>query len=316
MTRVNQVETQPACHLCGAATRASRFARYCICQSCGLVQADRAPSDAELAHYYTDAFEVNHDNYLQSVARRAGPELDWLEGFVPGGRLLEVGCSWGKFMDVARDRGWKVSGVELSAKSSTSARNDLQLDVFTGKLEDSPFVGTQAFDLVISWHVIEHVPDPLSFLRACRSCLRPGGYLVLKTPNVASLVARLNRGAWSWANPVSHLVLFSPKTLGNALEKSGFQVKQVLTRRGDANHPWLEVARGTAIKFGLHGRVKSSLNVEPANGDQFRGTARGISLLNRINRGLDVGLFWLWPVEGLLDRVNMGPELRTVAVAV
>ena len=125
---------------------------------------------------------MNHDNYLQSVARRAGGELDWLESFVPGGRLLEVGCSWGKFIDVARDRGWKVSGVELSAKSSTSARNELHLDVFTGKLEDSPFVGTQAIDLVISWHVIEHVPDPLSFLRACRSCLRPGGYLVLKTP--------------------------------------------------------------------------------------------------------------------------------------
>jgi 2-polyprenyl-3-methyl-5-hydroxy-6-metoxy-1,4-benzoquinol methylase len=319
MNALSQVEMKPAqaqCHLCGAPTRASKFTRYDFCQSCGLVQADRAPSDAELARYYTDDFEVNRDAYLQSTARRGNREVDWLEGFVSTGQMLEVGCSWGKFMEVARSRGWKVSGVELSQKSSAWARSELHLDVFTGKLEDSPFVGSHTFDLVTSWHVIEHVPDPLSFLRTCRSCLRPGGYLVLKTPNVASLVARLNRGAWSWANPVTHLVLFSPKTLGNALEKSGFQVQQVLTRRGDANNPWLEIARGTAIKLGLHGRVKSTLKVESAQDGQPRGTARGIRLLNQINRGLDVGLFWLWPVEGLLDLAHMGPELRTVAVAI
>ncbi len=307
---------QPECNLCGAATLVPEFSRYRICRSCRLVQADGAPSDSELARYYTESFEVNRNNYMQAITRRGNREVAWLERFVPNGKMLEVGCSWGKFMDVARDRGWKVAGVELSEKSSAWARSELQLDVFTGKLEDSPFIGSHAFDLVVSWHVIEHVPDPLAFLRACRSCLRPGGYLVLKTPNVASLVARLNRGAWSWANPVTHLVLFSPKTLKNALEKSGFQMKQVLTRRGDANNPWLEIARGTAIKLGLHGKVKSTLNVEPSGADKHRGTARGIRMLNQINRGLDVGLFWLWPVEGLLDKVNMGPELRTVAIAV
>ena len=320
MSPLDQLErtaAQAKCPLCGAPPRAPKFTRYCVCESCGLVQADGAPSDAELARFYTDSFEVDRDAYLQSTARRGNREVQWLEGFVPPARMLEVGCSWGKFMDVARSRGWKVSGVELSEKSSAWARNELHLDVFTGKLEDSSFVGSHAFDLVVSWHVIEHVPEPLSFLRACRSCLRPGGYLVLKTPNVASAVARFNRGAWSWANPVTHLVLFSPKTLSKALEKSGFQLKQILTRRGDAHNPWLEIARGTAIKLGLHGRVKSRLKVgSTAGGAEACGIARGNHLLNRLNLALDVGLFWLWPAERLLDSMNMGPELRTVAVAV
>jgi len=306
---------QMRCSLCNASTEPSKVPGYRECRACQLLQVEQVPSTTELAHYYSEDFEVDRNNYLRSIARRGHREMEWLESLTPRGQLLEVGCSWGKFLDIARSRGWQTAGVELSQPSSEFARSEFNLNVFTGRLEDSPFVGSKAFDLVAAWHVIEHVPDPLEFLRACRSCLRPGGYIVLKTPNVASFSARANGRAWSWIDPASrHLVLFSPAGLTSALAKSGFEVKHVFTRRGDGNNLWLELTRGTVIRSGLHGQVKRSLRVDSAAGKR-QVSQRRVDLLSRLNRAFDVGLFFLWPVEEILNRVNLGCELRTVAIA-
>jgi cyclopropane fatty-acyl-phospholipid synthase-like methyltransferase len=304
---------QLVCRVCGSNAQPSQMPRYRKCQSCQLLQVDRVPLPAELARYYSgDSFEVERNSYLAATARRGPRELEWIESFVPGGRMLEVGCSWGKFLDVARGRGWEVSGVELSQPSSEWARTELNLPVFTGKLEDSPYAGSRALDVVAAWHVIEHVPSPMDFLHACHSCLRPGGYLVLKTPNAACFLARVNGQAWSWAEDVSHLCLFAPQSLGYALEKSGFQVKQIFTSRGDFGNPWFEIVRGTAIKAGFHRRAKRALRVDLAAGGSRN---RRASTLRRFNRVFDAGLFLLLPVEEVLNRLKMGPELRIVATA-
>ena len=164
--------------------------------------------------------------------------------------------------------------------------------------------------------MIEHVPDPGRFLRACRSCLRSGGHLALKTPNVASVIARINKSSWEWANPVTHLFLFSPRTLAEVVKKSGFHPIQIFTCRGDAHNPWLEIMRGATIRAGLHGRVKSTLKVGSVVSHTPDGKVRSFRMLRLLNRGLDVGLFWSWPIERFLDWTNLGPELRMVAVAI
>lgn len=314
ISETNRGTSQTLCRVCGSETLRSSMLRYRRCQACQLLQADQASLPAELSRYYSgDSFEVERNSYLRSMARKSPRDIEWIESLVPRGQMLEVGCSWGKFLDVARDRGWQVSGVELSQPSSEWARTELGLPVFTGKLEDSPFVGSAVFDVVATWHVIEHVPSPMEFLQACRSCLRPGGYLVLKTPNAASFLARVNGEAWAWAQDVSHLYLFPPQSLEDALAKSGFKVKQLFTRRGDFGNPWFEIVRGTAVKAGFHQRAKAALHTDLAAGDSRSQRAK---TLRRLNLAFDAGLFLLRPVEEVLNRLKMGPELRIVAMAV
>lgn len=307
--------SKDSCRICGASTKSCRILGYRQCESCQLLQVPQLPSSSDLEHYYSEEFAVNRSYYLDVVARRGRRDLNWLESLVSPGRILEIGCSWGKFLDIARARGWEVAGVELSNHSSKWARTELKLDVFTGKLEDSRFVGSGNFDLVVAWHVIEHMREPLGFLQACRSCLKPGGYLVLKTPNAASFSCRFNGRAWSWADPASHPFLLSPQTLAVALPRTGFELKRVFTRRGDGHNLWLEIVRGIAIRAGVHSSIKGTLGVDSSSGNGHGDPDRRPRLLSQLNRAFDAGLFFLWPLEEILNRLDRGPELRVVAAA-
>ena len=101
-----------------------------------------------------------------------------------GARLLEIGCGSGRQLEFLRQLGWRVEGLDLDpvAVKVASARG---LTVHTGSLKEQNFPD-QYFDAVVSSHVIEHVHDPIGLLRECGRVLRPGGKLVVITPNTAS----------------------------------------------------------------------------------------------------------------------------------
>lgn len=145
----------------------------------------------------------------------------------PGGRrLLEVGAGYGLFLDAARDRGYEVTGVELSRTASTHARDVLGLDVYSSQLEDAPLDGP--FDVVVAWDTIEHVPDPLAFLRTVRSLLADDGVLVFSTPYVTSVPARLLGTRWWTLKPTEHIWHFSPATHALLAARAGLALGRVV----------------------------------------------------------------------------------------
>lgn len=164
--------------------------------------------------------------HVEALARRARPP----------GRLLDVGCSAGFFLEAARYAGWTVQGVELSADAAALARERLGLDVFVGELADAPLAPV-SFDAVTLWDVVEHVRDPAAMLRDARTLLRPGGTLALSTPNIGGLFPRLSRpvavatGYWTHPEPPAHLFQFSQTTILRLLQATGFRVAGVLHER-------------------------------------------------------------------------------------
>ena len=106
------------------------------------------------------------------------------------------------------------------------AREQHHLVVHTGTLADAPLDG-RSFDAVIMRNVIEHVPDPKGDLERAATLLRPGGVLVLRTDNVASLDARLFRSLWYGYDFPRHLTLFSPATLTAYVEAVGLEITRV-----------------------------------------------------------------------------------------
>ena len=138
-----------------------------------------------------------------------------------GGDALDVGCGTGEFLLALRDRGWSVLGQEVNANAAGIAI-EAGLDVRTCSLDRCGFEA-ESFDLVTLWDVVEHLPDPVSTLREIRRILRPGGLLVLSTPDLKSLDSRLFAGWWHGLEIPRHLVLFGPETMRQALQRAGFE---------------------------------------------------------------------------------------------
>ncbi|WP_295430412.1 class I SAM-dependent methyltransferase [uncultured Thiodictyon sp.] len=164
--------------------------------------------------------------------------LDLLVRYLPasmfgGGRLLDVGCGDGEALEILRDLGWQVCGVEVDAQAVTAARRR-DLEVKQGTLAAAGFPD-ETFDAVTSSHVIEHVHDPRAFLTESRRVLRGGGTLVAVTPNVRAWTHKSFGSDWRGLEPPRHLALFTAESLRLLAESAGFrQIRVISTARAVA----------------------------------------------------------------------------------
>ncbi|MRR31052.1 class I SAM-dependent methyltransferase, partial [bacterium] len=143
------------------------------------------------------------------------------------GSLLDVGCATGIFLEtMGAAPSWQLRGVEISEHAARIARDQKNLDVVTGTLEQAKFADGQ-FDVVTLWDVLEHLHDPAGSLKEIRRILKPGGVLVFRVPNGGSLDARLFGPYWAGLEPPRHLFVFDQKTLTAFLSNAGFTVKRM-----------------------------------------------------------------------------------------
>lgn len=142
-------------------------------------------------------------------------------------RLLDVGCGSGDFLLRMRARGWTVLGVEPDPVAAAGARRS-GLDVRDGMLTDAAFE-SDSFDAIVLSHVIEHVHDPIALLRECARVLRPGGTIVVMTPNLSSVGHRRFGEDWRGLEPPRHLHVFSVPSLRSCVERVGLSVSDART---------------------------------------------------------------------------------------
>jgi len=155
----------------------------------------------------------------------------------PSATLLEVGFGSGQRMRQMARLGWQVTGVDADPVAVERARK-LGLEARLGDLRAQHFPDGY-FHAVYNSHLLEHVHDPVGFLRECHRVLRPGGTLVTLTPNVSSLGHRRFGEAWFGLDPPRHLTLFSPTTLRTAVQRAGFSVVALRTSGRMAPIMWL-----------------------------------------------------------------------------
>jgi len=144
----------------------------------------------------------------------------------PSGDLLEIGSAKGFMLALLRELGWRVRGVEISPQASSFARRRFGLDVYTGTIEQFVRQNGGRYDAVLAQDVLEHVSDPISFFRCLRPCLRPGGWLILDTPNGGARNIERVGPRWRGFNPF-HVFLFSAACLRQIAEDHGFRVHRI-----------------------------------------------------------------------------------------
>ncbi len=176
-------------------------------------------------------------SWIYPVRSKVALSVMFLE-YKPKGKLLEVGCGNGQFLNKMRELGWEVAGVELDGQAIKIARERFGLRVHGSTLEEADFPD-DTFDAITMDHVIEHIWDPIGTLKECCRVLKPNGRLVVLTPNIKSLAHRLFREAWLHLDPPRHLYLFSPYTLHNCAERAGLGVLKLRTTARSVPWIWL-----------------------------------------------------------------------------
>lgn len=193
------------------------------CRQCSMVFNEAAPGAEDVTGEYE---RVEDPEYLaQRESRRLTfhRELDAIEAAQDKGELLDVGCYTGFFLECARERGWRVSGVEPSRWAAAYASDELGFDVFNGPIER--FTRERSFDVVTLWDVLEHLPNPVEVLNILRKHVRDDGLLVFATHNLDHKVARV-MGRHFPLFMEMHTVHFNNDTLAMLLQQTGFRLER------------------------------------------------------------------------------------------
>lgn len=233
-----------ACAICGGrlalavAAPRSNYAgagvyRIEACEQCGAGITVPRPSDEELARCYETTYGYDAHGLIEPEKRRRAAWLLRWSG-VRSGRVLDVGCMFGYLLDEARRAGLETHGIELSPEPAAAAAAKGH-EVFAGTIEGFARAGSGlAFDAIFAQHVLEHVPEPRSFLAAARGLLRPGGKLIVCVPNFEARLRRLVPSAWGWYQVPVHLHHYSSRALEQLLREVGFAIADERTRGGDS----------------------------------------------------------------------------------
>jgi len=135
------------------------------------------------------------------------------------GRLLDVGCATGRFLQRMKTLGWHVSGIELDPVAAATARG-VTPDVLVGDPAEIQ-LPPATFDLITAFHVVEHLPDPAAALRHMLAWLAPGGLMIVEVPNVGGWGGTLFGRFWSGLDFPRHLIHFTPATMRALVERCG-----------------------------------------------------------------------------------------------
>ena len=196
---------------------------YYPCPNCTLIFASPMPDDLEEIN--ENAFTERLDYYAAKIhtqRRHYRKKLGRFKPYRRTGKLLEIGCNAGAALDVARQMGWDVKGVESCVSASSFAREQLGLDVFTGTVDAAGFPAN-SFDVVFTNAVLEHLCNPLSVLRECRRILRPGGVFYADTVNWDSLTRRWLGASWEYLSPEKYVHLYTPENVLSLCAQAGLE---------------------------------------------------------------------------------------------
>jgi SAM-dependent methyltransferase len=200
------------------------------CRSCGLGRTEAKGFDPQ-AYYTGDYFSGHHsDGYsdyraAELVLRREfARSVEFVHGYRPTGRLLDLGCACGFFLKEAQ-RYFEVAGIELAEDAAAYCRG-CGLDVLSGVADAANMARIGKVDVITLFDVIEHLPDPRETLALCDRFLEPGGIIVITTGDFASPLARLAGAKWRLMTPPQHLWFFTPESLGRLAASLGLSVER------------------------------------------------------------------------------------------
>lgn len=244
---------KPKCNLCDRKKHilidSQGDSQILKCSNCGLIFRFPLSSREELQKFYDQKIHLESRYFagLRAKYRRDHPavklycrEFNKIARLKKPGKILDVGCAYGVFLDLARQYGWKPFGVEIAQESSSYARKKFNFPVQNSTLEEANFRAS-SFSLVTMWDLIEHLTDPTATLKEVNRILEKDGMILIMTINIDSLIAKmanLNPRTRNFLYDRQHNYFYSNKTLFKALKKAGFERIQTLDTTSAQINRW------------------------------------------------------------------------------
>jgi SAM-dependent methyltransferase len=208
------------------------------CQECGFTFTEDPPSESVIGLYYKSDSYISHSdskkglvNKLYHLARSYMLRRKWKtiesQTGLSTGKLLDIGCGTGYFLNYMQQKGWDVSGIEKDSGAREYASTIMKVDV--SDQEKLNGLGESIYDCITLWHVLEHFHNPDTILETIHRSLTNSGIAVIAVPNMSSFDAKHYGPHWAAWDVPRHLWHFTPETISLLLKRHNMEI--VSTRR-------------------------------------------------------------------------------------
>ena len=196
------------------------------CSGCGLVRLRPRPTPEQITSFYARNYWFAGGPLLELYRRTV--LLDHVQFATATsngdrGTVLDVGCGGGLFLRMMKERGYDVLGLDFSAEAARIAREQNAVRVLVGDLPEVP-IEPASCALITMFHVVEHLLDPIAYLRAAARLLRPGGRLIIQVPDRDCWEAVLLGSRWTGLDIPRHIHVFRSCDLKRLVESCGFEI--------------------------------------------------------------------------------------------
>ena len=233
------LDEEKECIICGKNekivwTRYSGF-KAVQCNGCKFVWIDPCLNKEGLEKYYHDYLTSNRKNKEMARLRKIQYKIDleFIKKYIQKGKVLDVGCSGGFFLNEFGD-GFKKHGIEIDPESCNYGRKEFGINIMNGIFGEKDDFRENYFDLVVTRGSIEHMPNARQVIERIAKVLKPGGfYFISATPNIECFSAQIYKEKWNQFDPIEHIFYFSEKTMSNLCNQHGLKLI-------DSDYPYLK----------------------------------------------------------------------------
>jgi 2-polyprenyl-3-methyl-5-hydroxy-6-metoxy-1,4-benzoquinol methylase len=211
------------------------------CHRCGFRFTNPRPQAEELGKYYESTEYISHSDSRKGLFASVyqlvrkytlARKLSLINKYQRKGKVLDIGCATGQFLNYMALHGWEAIGIEPDLKTREHAISKYGLSVFPEEHLNS--FEKLSFDVITMWHVLEHVSDLNGRMSQIKSLLKPQSTLIIALPNCNSYDAKKYKGFWAGYDLPRHLYHFSKQDVTLLVEKHGFKVVKILPMKFDA----------------------------------------------------------------------------------
>ena len=208
---------------------------YRRCSKCQLIFIDSIPDNPDT--YYPDNYHElpKSTKELDSSSRDEKFKVDIVNRFAVGKRLLEIGASFGGFSYLAKKAGYEVNAVEMNPKCCKFLKEVIEINAIQSDDPVEALEHEKPYDVIALWHVIEHLPDAWSVLDMAYGKLKPGGIMIIASPNPDAFQFKILGRFWPHLDAPRHVTLIPMKLLIRKFESLGMKLELLTTKDGESD---------------------------------------------------------------------------------
>jgi SAM-dependent methyltransferase len=220
------------------------------CPKCNLAMTDfHKPYEKFIKNFYAEGYfsgdpscgaYAQYEQDKRFIIKNMAPLMTVIRKYKKKGRLFDVGCAMGYFVELSLKAGFDAYGIDPSKFAISHAPKYLNGRLTLGSIKEANFPDNN-FDVITLFDVLEHLQDPVSSLKQIGKLLKPDGIAVIATGNKDSFAARAMGSRWTFYNPPQHLLYFNKNNLTTILKKANL-----------VGFKWFSLGKWLSLGYVLH----------------------------------------------------------------